>query len=66
MKVEIFTGNASHFCESVFSDTPKVLDTIHMGSSISKNIFAMSYPVVLFVAGVYKPVVGFPFVAVDG
>ena len=59
MKVEVFTGNATHFSKPVFSNAPKVFNTVYVSSSIGKNILAMRYSIVLFVASIYKSVVGF-------
>ena len=66
MKIEVLPSNTTHFGESVFGNTPEVFDAVYMCSAICENVLTMGYSVVFFVVGIYKPVVGFPFVAVNG
>ena len=64
VQVEFFFFYSSHFYHSAFRNSPEVLNSVNMGSSIRKNILAVSDSVMLFVARVYKSIISLPFVAV--
>ena len=65
MQVKGIFGESSKFCESHFSDSPKVFDAVNMGIAISEFVVSMLNPIVFFITQVDQAVVAFPSVRMD-